>query len=345
MQSRNLPSSFRKVVVQQLSTDFRAATSIVTVPTPTTIRDSELIVRNIYAGVNASDVNFTAGVYKPGVKPPFDCGFEALGEVVAVGAKASAQYKLGDPVLTQCFGAFSEYQVVPERNTHKVDSLDPRLLPLEVSGVTAALALQEVAEPVAGETALVTAAAGGTGQFAVQLLKHVYGCKVIGTASGDKKKEFLKSIGCDRVIDYKSENVDKVLKQEFPTGVNIVYESVGGELFETALANISVKGRIVVIGTITGYIDGSSFMIPDRPRQPINTVLLQKSASVRGFFLPHFLKHQRQTFDWLENWVKEGKIQSFVDPTPFRSLESIADAVDHLHDRQNVGKVIVRINP
>ncbi len=81
-----------------------------------------------------------------------------------------------------------------------------------------------------GETVLVTAAAGGTGQFAVQLAK-LAGNTVIATCSTPEKVKLLKELGCDRVINYKTENLEQVLKSEYPNGVDIVYESVGGETF------------------------------------------------------------------------------------------------------------------
>lgn len=359
------PRSFRRVIVNKLSTSFRECTSIVTVPLPNDIRPTEVIVLNKWAGINASDINYTAGVYKPGMKPPFECGFEALGQVVGVGEKVT-NVALGDAVLTQSFGAFSEVQVVPSRNLHKVPSFkDPRLLALEISGVTASVALKIVAEPVRGEVALVTAAAGGTGHFAVQLLKHVYGCKVVGTCGGPHKAQLLRSLGCDRVIDYKMEDVDAVLSKEFPHGVNLAYESVGGKMFDLALKHLSVKGRIVVIGSIEGYRDGASFAgTPDvssnqgepepsalpsssgssRARVPINTYLLQKSASLRGFFLPHFAKYHQEHFNSLVRLLDEGRLEVAMDPMPFSSIDCVAAAVERLHSGQSTGKVVVALH-
>jgi len=138
-----------------------------------------------------------------------------------------------------------------------------------------------------GETVLVTAAAGGTGQFAVQVyvlklfkvlsigyifLFHLWkylcqlkidfkrfsmqlaklsGNKVIATCGGSEKAKLLKELGVDRVIDYKSENIKTVLKKEFPKGVNIIYESVGGQMFDMCLNALAVYGRLIVIGMIS----------------------------------------------------------------------------------------------
>jgi NADPH-dependent curcumin reductase CurA len=357
-----VPNHYRKVVATDLSRDFRRATKVVSVEFPALIKPTEIVVRNLYAGVNASDINYTAGVYKPNLKPPFDCGFEGLGQVVGLGASVS-NLAIHDFVLTQSFGTFSEYQVVPNRNARKVPRPDPAYLALELSGVTASICLEQVLQPQPKETALVTAAAGGTGQFAVQLLKKKYGCHVIGTCSNRTKAEFLKRIGVDRVVLYTEEKLDDVLRNEYRNGVNVVYESVGGAMFDTALKHLATRGRLGVIGNVVGYKDGSSFGETSptksgeaaeeqgenvarsgyRPGAPIGSTLLWKSASVRGFFLPHFAKYVGQHFEQLSEMVDRGEIESTVDPAVFRGCSAAADAVDHLLSGQSCGKVVLKL--
>lgn len=132
------------------------------------------------------------------------------------------------------------------------------MLPLMVSGLTASLSLEHVGRMSSGETVLVTAAAGATGSFAVQLAK-LNSNHVIGTCSSDEKATFLKSLGCDRVVNYRKENLNEVLKSEYPKGVDLVYECVGGEMYETCVKNLAVKGRIIIIGMISGYEDQSTW--------------------------------------------------------------------------------------
>jgi prostaglandin reductase 3 len=102
------------------------------------------------------------------------------------------------------------------------------------------------------ETVLVTAAAGGAGQIAVQLAKQA-GNHVIGTCSSVEKAAFLKSIGCDRVINYRIENLSKVLKKNYPKGVDIVFESVGCQMFQECMESLAVKGRMIIIGAVSTY--------------------------------------------------------------------------------------------
>lgn len=325
---------------------FRQSTHIETCPYPTSIKPTEVVVRNVFAGINASDINFTAGTYKKGVQPPFDCGFESIGRIVQCGEGVAAKYGLavGDAVVAQSFGGFSEYQVVPCRNLKKAPTVDKSWLPLDLSATTASIALAEVVQPKKGEVALVTAAAGGTGQFAVQLLKKQYGCTVVGTCSSEAKRAFLHTLGCDHVINYKTEDASAVLEKVFPTGVNCVYESVGGAMMDLALKHVALKGRICTIGSISGYQDLSSWTEGGSvQRVPIPSQLLMKSASLRGFFLPHFQKYAEAHFAQLVALSSNGTISSNVDPKPFVGLESVADAVEYLHSGENVGKVVVKI--
>lgn len=348
MSSFIIPSTFRKLQVTELSTDFRKATKVVTVNIPK-LKEDHVLVRTLYCGINASDVNFTAGKYTPGAKPPMDAGFESVGQVVQV-AEGLTQLKVGDYVAATSFGAFAEYQALHYRSVFPIANGHANMLPLLVSGLTASIALEKVGEVKKGDVVLVTAAAGGTGLFAVQLAK-LAGAHVIGTCSSDDKVEVLKKLGCDRVVNYKKESLAKVLTKEYPKGVDVVYESVGGEMFEAALRALAVKGKLIIIGFISGYADGGGWKKDNTPasssvggKLPWNAELLRKSASVRGFFLNDFSAEWRRHLALLSKLSQEGKIQSVVDPKSFVGLESIADAVDHMYQGKNVGKVVVALN-
>jgi len=241
-------------------------------------------------GINASDINYTAGRYRPGVKPPFDAGFESAGVVVAVGEDVK-RIKVGDPVASAAYGAFAQYQLLNEKQVFKVPILAREVVPLLASALTASISLAEIGQLKPSETVLVTAAAGGTGQFAVQLAK-LAGCHVIGTCSSQDKVEMLKNLGCDRVINYKQESLDQVLQKEYPKGINVVYESVGGEFFDICTRHLAVQGRLIIIGFIAGYRDETGWVQESssspRSKIPIPAQLLPKSASIHGFLLNHY---------------------------------------------------------
>ncbi|DAZ97611.1 TPA: hypothetical protein N0F65_002230, partial [Lagenidium giganteum] len=329
----------RKIVCKKLSTNFRECTEIVSFDVPQ-LRQNEVLVQTKYVGVNASDINYTNGAYLPGVKPPFDCGFEAVGIVVDVGPGVK-RLKKGDAVVSMSYGAFAEHLVVKEKDLIKVPAPVPAVLPITVCGLTASIALDHVGQMRHGETVLVTAAAGATGQFAVQLAK-LAGNHVIGTCSSDDKVEYLRSIGCDRPINYRKEKVFDVLKKEYPRGVDLVFESVGGEMFDVCVNNLATRGRIIVIGSIAGYQDASSFTSSTRAGTPLQMKLLGKSASVRGFFLNNYWRETQAHSKTLAILVQKGLINPGVDPTTFTGLEGVADAIDFMYDRKNIGKVVVQ---
>ncbi|XP_072317073.1 prostaglandin reductase 3-like [Eucyclogobius newberryi] len=342
-----IPGAMKKLVVTELSPRFREAVALQTVAVPTP-GNEELLVRNRFVGINASDINYSAGRYDPTVKPPFDAGFEGIGEVIGLGLRASSEYTIGDTVAYFRNGAFAEYTVVPAKESIRVPLVKPEFLTLLVSGATAYIALKRLGDLTKGETVLVTAAAGGTGQFAVQFAKQA-GCHVIGTCSSNEKAGFLKSIGCDRPINYKMENLGEVLRKEYPKGIDVVYESVGGNTLELAVNCLAQKGRLIVIGFISGYQSASG--IPAFKGATLPVKLLQKSASMRGFFLPHFLSDYGAALAKMMQMMAKGQLVSEVDcgdleeEGRFSGLESVFRAVDYMYAGKNLGKVVVELAP
>ena len=324
-----------KLVATALTPDFRKAAQLVEEeiegPGP-----GEVLIRNRVAGVNASDVNMTAGRYDPTATPPFDLGFEAAGVVEAVG-EGVTHLAEGDAVAFSMLGrGFRDLAVLPAKLAVPVPEPSPEALSVLVSGLTASIALEQVGEVKEGETVLVTAAAGGTGQYAVQLAKRA-GARVLGTCGSDEKADLLRRLGCDRPINYKTESLRQVIKEEAPDGLDVVYESVGGEMFDTALRALAVHGRLVSIGFVSEYVEGAERVTDVR----VYHRLLAKSASVRGFFLPQFAGHFREHMRRLLGLVASGELTVAIDPTEFRGLASVADAVEHLHSGQSRGKVVV----
>ncbi|XP_037364294.1 prostaglandin reductase 3 isoform X2 [Talpa occidentalis] len=299
-----------------------------------------------FVGVNASDINYSAGRYDPSVKPPFDVGFEGVGEVVALGLSASASYSVGQAVAYMAPGAFAEYTVVPARAATPVPAAQPEYLALLISGTTAYISLNELAALSEGKKVLVTAAAGGTGQFAVQLAKKAK-CHVIGTCSSEGKAAFLRTLGCDRPINYNTEPVDAVLKREYPQGVDVVYESVGGAMFDLAVDALATHGRLIVIGFISGYQTPAGLAPVKAGALPAK--LLKKSASVQGFFLNHYLSKYQAAMEHLLQMCARGELACEVDlghasaQGRFAGLESVFRAVDYMYMGKNTGKIVVEL--
>ncbi|KAG8057012.1 hypothetical protein GUJ93_ZPchr0002g24337 [Zizania palustris] len=229
------PEFYEKIVVHTLSHNFRNATRLDRVRLRLPVEPHSALVKIIYAGVNASDVNFSSGRYFSGTaketaaRLPFDAGFEAVGIVASVGDSVD-HIKVGTPVALMTFGTYSEFAQVPAKHLLPVPRPDPEVVAMLTSGLTASIALEKAGQMTSGQVVLVTAAAGGTGQFAVQLAK-LAGNKIVATCGGESKATLLSTLGVDRVINYRNEKIKDVLKKEFPR----------------------VHGRLVVIGMISQY--------------------------------------------------------------------------------------------
>eukprot|EP00249_Psilotum_nudum_P024810 c29298_g1_i4 orf=256-2163(+) len=339
----DIPKEFKKLVVHTLNLNFRIATKLVSTTLELPIKEGHVLVKYIFAGINVSDINHSAGYYFGDNKYclPFDAGFEGVGIIAALGEGVKIpNVSVGSPVGVILVGAFAEFAQVPAAYVIPVPAVTPEVVAMLGSGLTALIGLEQAGRMGSGETVMVTAAAGGTGQFAVQLAK-LSGNKVVATCGGAEKALILKDLGVDRVIDYKNENVSTVLKEEFPKGIDLIYESVGGAMFQTCLEGLAIFGRLVVIGMISQYED-RSFQSVEYPG--LCGKILWKSQSLVGFFLTHHAKRWNESFQRLNNLYRQGKLKVSVDPTPFYGLESVVDAVDYLHSGHSTGKVVVCID-
>lgn len=212
---------------------------------------------------------------------------------------------------------------------------------------------------------VVTAAAGGAGLFAVQLAA-LAGHRVVGTCSSDAKAEFLKKIGCAVVINYKTQNLREELKKALPNGADLVYESVGGDTFKACGENLAIGGKMLIIGSISGYLDpnqqggiasgdysafragreteeereANSGSKPTRFFFFAGDIMFGKSGSICSFYLPAFTKQYPVHFDRLVRMMQDGVLDCRVDLRP-AGVERVKEAVSYLHSGANIGKVIV----
>jgi len=336
-------AQFRKIISNAYTTDFRKACQIVTATIPQ-LAENEVLVKARYAGINATDINVSAGRY--GKQPiPFDVGLEGIGEIAGVGSNVP-KGMIGQPVGYLWTGSFAEYIKMPSKACMPLPDVKPDYIPLLVSGLTASISLDIMGRMTAGENVLITAAAGGTGHLAVQLAKNA-GCHVIGTCSNEEKSQYLKSIGCDHVINYKTESLRDVLKESYPKGIDVIYESIGGEIFETCLNRLGVNGRLIVIGYIASYNSPAGIDRSHRNATMI-TKLLLKSGTVSGFFLFNHKEHYPTHMKKMVSMLNDGRLKTLIDQhdvngKAFIGLESVFDALDHLYSGKSKGKVIVEI--
>ncbi|MFG1645154.1 zinc-binding dehydrogenase [Amycolatopsis sp. NPDC049252] len=246
-----LPATMR--ALQQTSLEGPQDMRLVTdapVPSP---GPGEVLIRVVAAGVNYADVSKAHGTFRGGPRPPYLAGFEAAGEVVALGSQVTGP-PLGTLVVGVGDGAFAEYAVLPAAAAMPVPAGwdAEQALGLVVNRPTALAALRPLGRLAAGETVLVQAAAGATGQAAVTLAKH-YGATVIATASPGKH-ETVRALGADHVLDSVDGDVTaEVLRLTGGAGADLVLQAVGGAAFAAGLAAAKpVTGRVVVYGLAGG---------------------------------------------------------------------------------------------
>ena len=349
-----LSGDYAAVRVVQLSPDFVAATRLERLPLPPLpLPPGKALVRRLWAGVNASDVNFTSGRYfgtpaAAAAKLPFTAGFETVGVIAAVGdgvlvSRDGSPWRVGDAVGCFSYGGFAEYGLEDAASLLPIGPVpSPEAAALLTSGLTASIALEQAGRLRRGETLLVTAAAGGTGSLAVQL-GVAAGAHVIATCGGPAKAELLRRLGAHRVIDHTAEEVRGVLKREYPKGVDCVYESVGGALFATALASLAPRGRLIVIGAMSSYAAGWG---PETLSPPGTAeALLWRSAACVGFFLPLWAHRFRPHLARLVAEHQAGRLRVALDGHAFVGLERTAAAVARLQGGQSSGKVVLQVAP
>jgi NADPH-dependent curcumin reductase CurA len=326
--------------LERFADSFRAATDIIALPCRPP-GPGEIAVRNIWCGVNGifdTQIARNAVDYVK-IAPPTLTGVEALGVVKAVGAGVS-NFALGDAAVTTRFtGGYRLGNTAPAANFCAVPSADRVWLALASTGVSALLALEHVGAVRDGEVVAVSAAAGGLGHLIVQLAK-LRGCHVVAVCGGPHKAAFVRSLGADRVIDYRNENVAAVLAADYANRLDVAIDTVGGTIFDAFLDNLAVHGRLVAGGAATD-LQGRPEMVTG-PR--IVHKLYYKAASVRGFMnglLPELWPAARAKLFQLQ---REGKILVTFDAVSFFGLAQVYDAIDRLLEGGSMGKVVVQLS-
>ena len=301
----------------------------------------EVLVRHAFVGVNGLfDETVARGelVYRD-VRPPLDLGVEAVDTVELTGPGVTGPAP-GTPVATSRFGTgYREWAVLPADEAVPVPAASPQYVALRTSAVSALLALTRPGELSSGETVLVTAAAGGLGQFLVQLAR-LAGNHVIGVCSGPARVALLRELGCHRPVDRTAENLTDVLAREYPGGVDLAVDTVGTDVFDAILEHLAPAGRLVVAGYATDQGPGRPLSV-NRPRD--YTKLYWKAASIRAFQNAFYAGAHRPAFDRLLRLYADGRLRVHVDRTPFRGLAAVPDAIDHLTAGRSLGKVVVDV--
>jgi NADPH2:quinone reductase len=302
-------------------------------PSPAMDKD-QVRVRIEACGVNFPDTLIIENKYQFKPALPFSPGGEAAGVIVEVGSSVE-DWKIGDRVIVMCgWGGFVEEMVLdPSRLMRTPEGMDS----VTAAGFTMTYgtshhALKDRADLRPGETLLVLGAAGGVGLAAVEIGKAM-GARVLAAASSDEKLEVCRRYGADACINTTTENLkDRVRELTGGAGADVIYDPVGGDLFDAAFRTIAWEGRYLVVGFAAGRI----------PQLPMNLVLL-KGCQVVGVFWGSFTAREpernRRNLAELAEWCARGTLKPLVSATyPF---EEAGKALRSMLDRKVTGKVVL----
>lgn len=298
--------------------------------------EKEVVVDVYAASLNFPDTLQIQGKYQFQPPMPFTPGSEVGGIIREVGPGLSG-FNVGDRVMaTPAIGGMAEQVIVPGHSLRKIpDSMDFRTAAgFAMIYTTSYHALKQRAQLKPGETLLVLGASGGVGLAAVELGK-LMGARVIAAASSDEKLDFVKQAGPDELLNYgDGELKEKVKALTDGKGADVIYDPVGGDLFDQATRCINWNGRLLVVGFASGRI----------PQYPANLALLKGSAMV-GVFLGRFRKEEpeayEQNFHELFDLYTEGKIRPIV--TGSYTMDDYVAAFNVFTERKVMGKVTLEI--
>lgn len=215
--------------------------------------------------------------------------------------------------------------------------LDAHLSVFGHIGATAYFGLLEVGHPKAGETVVVSGAAGAVGSLVGQIGK-ILGCRVVGITGSDEKGRWLtEDLGFDAAVNYKGGSLARKLRRTCPSGIDVVFENVGGDVLDAALMQINRQARIVLCGLIAQY---NELAAPPGPRFLVN--MITQRARMEGFIVLDYAARYPEAFAQLGRWMADGRLRYRADIV--EGLEQAPIAVNRLFEGANTGKLIVRVS-
>jgi NADPH-dependent curcumin reductase CurA len=304
------------------------------VPKP---QDGEVLVRTLYLSVDPYMRSRMTD--RKSYVAPF-----AVGEVIMGGAvgevleSKAADLKAGDIVNGML--PWQLYSVAKASQLHKID---PALAPITTSlgvlgmpGLTAYFGLLDIGKPKAGETVVVSGAAGAVGTIVCQIAK-IKGCRVVGIAGDDKKNQYLRDeLGVDATINYKTADLKREVRNACPNGVDIYFDNVGGEISDVMLTNIRHGSRTILCGQIALY----NLEKPE-PGPRFQPYLLVNSALMQGFIITDYASRFGEGIRQLAQWLREGKLKYAENIV--EGFENTPQAFLGLFTGENLGKQLVKV--
>jgi len=304
------------------------------------LKDGQVVVRNLAFSFDPTQRGWMSmDTYMPAIPLGQTMKAGTIGQVVDSKRPGFAK---GD--LVQGLFGWEDYTVNGGEGLMGLQKLpagtDPvlALSLLGTTGLTAYFGTLAVGAVKAGDTFVVSGAAGATGSVSGMIAK-IKGCRVVGIAGGREKCDWLlKEAGFDAAIDYKSENVGEALTKCCPQGINVYFDNVGGEILDHALARLAHGARVVLCGAISQY-NNLGERTPVGPKNYFN--LIMQGARMEGFLVFHFLARYPEAIAEMSKWYAEGKLKNEVDLQ--QGLENAPKTIIRLFTGANFGKQLLKL--
>lgn len=303
--------------------------------------DGELLVHSIYLSADPAMKGWISSAKNyASVETGATMNSFGLGVVVE---SRHPDYAEGDFIA--CQTGWQEYAIATPGDVafRKVDPADgpvsTALGVLGLNGITAYFGLLDVGEPKAGETVLVSTAAGAVGSAVGQIAK-IKGCRTVGIAGGAEKAALCRDeFGYDAVIDYKAtDDLGAALQDACPEGIDVYYDNVGGDTLDTVLPLMNMHGRIAVCGTAS--VD--AWLPPPTGLRPERHVLVSR-LRIQGFIIFDFVERFPEALADLKQWIAEGKLKYREDIA--EGLENAPTVLAGLYEGRNKGRQLIRVRP
>jgi NADPH-dependent curcumin reductase CurA len=301
------------------------------------LADGEILVRTIHLSIDPTNRVWMneADSYLPAI--PLGSVMRG-GGIGIVEESRNPRFAPGD--LVQGLLGWQRYSVSDGRALGKVPPLpvpfSAHLGALGHIGMTAYFGLLDFGKPKAGETLVVSAAAGAVGSLVGQIGK-IKGCHVVGIAGSEDKCRWMRDdLGFDAVINHRIENLSEALRRHCPDGIDIYFDNVGGRILEIALDHLALHGRIVACGMISQY-NGTDIHAPANLGR-----LITRRARIEGFLCSDHYDRAAEAFAEIVTWLQAGKLHYRVDLVD--GLENAPKALNRLFDGSNTGKLVVRVS-
>jgi NADPH-dependent curcumin reductase len=299
--------------------------------------EGEVLVRNLYLSLDPTNRGWAGrDTYMPAVK---------IGEVMRGGTigvvERSRNPRFGEGAIVQGLLGWQDYAISDGTGLTALPHNESIPMTAYLGlfghiGLSAYFGLLDIGKPRAGETLVVSAAAGAVGSLVGQIGK-IKGCRVVGIAGGEEKGRWITDdLGFDAAIDYKAEHVAEGLKRHCPAGVDVYFENVGGKILDAVLSAINIKARIVLCGLISQY----NATEPQPGPYNFDNILIRR-ARVEGFIVTDYMNRAQEAIADLAKWLAEGKIKYRVDVV--EGIEQAPLALNKLFDGSNKGKLIVKL--